>query len=254
MKNPSTTGGIFFASISYLPITIIMRNFILLFLFSIGCLAQNKERDNFYEEDDSVNLFAFVGKKISVTQFDPNAERPEKIVIDSVTREKTVWKTYSMDAGFRCKYVVLRNVFNKLQKDTVDFIAYDHYGRPGFEDCETVLLYISKSKDGTHFFHQKYQYDELFKKDGMLFGYFKFTIPEDFEVNSRLKHFKIDLKDTITYTLDGYSSYYRETHFPKPFYKIKKDKAIPVRGAGIEDLFLSKKRTRFEELFIKPKE
>ena len=69
-----------------------MKNLITYFLFlSLGCFAQNKVEDNFYEENTSVNLFAFVGKKISVIEFDPNAE---KVEIDSITGEKTIHKSY----------------------------------------------------------------------------------------------------------------------------------------------------------------
>jgi hypothetical protein len=50
-----------------------LKNFVSYFLFlSLGCFAQNKTEDNFYEENTSVNLFAFVGKKISIIEFDPN--------------------------------------------------------------------------------------------------------------------------------------------------------------------------------------
>ncbi|HWR32822.1 MAG TPA: hypothetical protein VN451_04825, partial [Chitinophagaceae bacterium] len=58
---------------------------------------------------------------------------------------------------------LIKAVFNDLDADTIDFIAYHHYGRPGFENFEFVLLYISKSDDGKYFFHQKYQFDVLFR-------------------------------------------------------------------------------------------
>ncbi len=128
--------------------------------------------DNFYSEDKNVNLFAFVGKKISVTEFDPNTEQKEIISTDSLTGEKIVRKSNIMDYGFRCKYLVLKNVYNHVENDTIEFIAYDHYGRPGFEKSEYVLLYISKSSEGNYYFHQKYQYDDLkLDTDNNFYGY-----------------------------------------------------------------------------------
>lgn len=138
----------------------------------ISCSSEKKMADNFYSENKNVNLFAFVGKKISVTQFDPNAEEKEVISTDSLTGEKIVKKSYIMDSGFRCKYLILKNVYNRLENDTVEFVAYDHYGRPNFEKSEYVLLYISKSSNGSSYFHQKYQYDDLkVDADKKFYGY-----------------------------------------------------------------------------------
>ncbi|MDX5345900.1 MAG: hypothetical protein LPJ89_07855, partial [Hymenobacteraceae bacterium] len=59
------------------------------------------------------------------------------------------------------KYRIIKPVFNDLKVDTIDFIAYDHYGRPGFEKSKNVILYISKSEKGDYYVHQKYQYDPV---------------------------------------------------------------------------------------------
>ncbi len=156
-----------------------MKNYLALILIYglVGCSTQkNTVSDDFYTEDKSVNLFAFVGKKISVIEFDPNAEKEEKISIDSATGEKIVQKSHIMDSGFKCKYIIQKNVFNRLDADTIDFVAYDHYGRPDFENSEFVLLYISKSQNGDYYYHQKYQFDDLrLNKEGIFYGY-TFTI------------------------------------------------------------------------------
>lgn len=152
-----------------------MKNYLMLLLVCglFGCSTQKKVvSDNYFAEDKSVNLFAFVGKKISVIEFDPNAEKEEKTSIDSITGEKKTDRSYVMDLGFRCKYLIQKNIFNKLETDTIDFIAYDHYGRPNFEKSEFVLLYISKSKKGNYYVHQKYQFDDLDRdSNGVFYGY-----------------------------------------------------------------------------------
>ena len=136
-------------------------------LILISCKSTKVEREaEFKMEDDSVNLYAFIGEKISVIEFDPNQNNTQ-IVIDSITGDTIRKVSYVMDNGFKNKYKVLKNVFNDLKTDTIEFVAYDHYGRPGFEYYKNVILYISLNKDKGHFYHQKYQYDPVEKtKDG----------------------------------------------------------------------------------------
>ncbi len=120
------------------------------------------QESEFKMEDDSVNLYAFIGEKISVIEFDPN-ENNTRIEIDSITGDTIRRMSYIMDNGFRNKYKVVKNVFNDLKTDTIDFLAYDHYGRPGFENYENVILYISLNKKKGHYYHQKYQYNPVKK-------------------------------------------------------------------------------------------
>jgi len=121
-------------------------------------------------KDESINLYAFIGEKISVTEFDPN-ENNTRIKIDSVSGDTIRRVSYVMDNGFKNKYRVVKNVFNSLQTDTIEFVAYDHYGRPKFENYENVILYISFNKEKGHYYHQKYLFDPLMKtKKGVLKG------------------------------------------------------------------------------------
>jgi hypothetical protein len=191
-----------------------MKNYLILLLIYglFGCSTQKKVvSDDYFVEDKSVNLFAFVGKKISVIEFDPNAEKEEKTSIDSVTGEKIIDRSYIMDLGFKCKYLIQKNVFNRLETDTIDFIAYDHHGRPNFEKTEFVLLYVSKSQKGNYYFHRKYQFYYLERNsDGVFHGYI--------------------------YTIKKSKKYIR--------YKNR-------RVASLETLFMEKKEEFFEDLFKK---
>lgn len=144
--------------------------FIITALSLISC--SSLRRDNFESSpiSEDVNLFAFVGKKIAVVKFDPNVVEPviweyDPETGDSVSRRKA----YIMDNAFRCTYQVVKQVYNKLQSDTIHFKAYDHYGRPGFEPYDYVLLYISKDTTGA-FYHQKYQFDPVRQRWGKLKG------------------------------------------------------------------------------------
>ena len=150
-----------------------MRNyiFILILIVLFGC-STPKQINDYYGENKEVNLYAFVGKKISVIEFDPNAEQIGVKVYDPKSGDTIIRKSHIMDGGFRCKYVIIKNVFNNPKVDTIDFIAYDHYGNPAFSEYETVLLYVSKSIQGNYYFHQKYQFDYLEKNsDGKFYGY-----------------------------------------------------------------------------------
>ncbi|WP_460219321.1 hypothetical protein [Psychroserpens sp. MEBiC05023] len=119
-------------------------------------------KSEFQFKDESKNLYAFIGKKISVTEFDPNENNMRKI-IDTITGDTLIRESYVMDRGFKAKYKVVINVFNDLKSDTIEFLAYDHYGRPTFENYENVLLYISLSKEKGNYYHQKYQFDPVEK-------------------------------------------------------------------------------------------
>lgn len=120
------------------------------------------KQSEFKISDDSVNLYAFIGEKISVIEFDPN-ENNTRIEIDSITGDTLLRVSYTMDNGFKNKYKVLKNVFNDLKTDTIEFIVYDHYGRPEFENYENVILYVSLNKEKNHYYHQKYQFDPVEK-------------------------------------------------------------------------------------------
>ena len=119
---------------------------------------------NASEKQDSINLNVFIGEKISVTEFNPNVNNIQ-IEIDSISGDTIQHINYVMDYAYNAKYKVLKNVFNDLNTDTISFVAYNHYGRPGFENYDYVLLYLSYNKEKEHYYHQKYLFDALKKQN-----------------------------------------------------------------------------------------
>ncbi len=119
---------------------------------------QNTQR---IKEDKEINLYAFIGKKISVKEF--KLESSETMEIDSVTGDTTEYINIVMDRAFKAKYKVIQNVFNKLPSDTVEFIAFDHYGQPKFKKHRYVMLYLSLDEKAGTYYHQKYQFDPVKK-------------------------------------------------------------------------------------------
>ena len=73
-----------------------------------------------YGVEDNNKLFAFVGQKIWVKPL-PSRQ-------------------YSFDNGFKAKYLILEKVFGDFVADTIEFVAYDHYGIPDFSKFKNVLL------------------------------------------------------------------------------------------------------------------
>lgn len=202
----------------------------------------------------NINLYAFVGKKISVTEFDPNINNEnistDKYKIDDETGDtlKVLKDHYIMDGAFLCKYEVIKKMFNYLESDTVEFIAYDHYGTPGFAYKDTVALYLSKSKDGSRYFHQKYQYDNVYKnKKGHYYSYPKFNGSESSETIQRMtsfdKTFSNEKYDVSQLNSDAVKKYY-----PKKFYKIENNFAIPIKGIYLNQLTNYRLSTTFKDL------
>ena len=137
--------------------------FIGFLIILVSCKSTKlRQESDFKMSNTSINLYAFIGEKISVTEFDPNKNNT-KIEIVSISGDTIKIVSYIMDNGFKNKYKVVKNVFNDLKTDTIEFVAYDHYGRPGFENYKNVILYISLNKKKNNYFHQKYQFDPVEK-------------------------------------------------------------------------------------------
>ena len=232
--------------------------FLLFLMVLLGCKSQLKNTSNtgeFVNENDSINLFAFIGEKISVIEFDPNADIEKRQAITKGIDEETgdsvniVQQHYIMDSGFRCKYKIVKNIFNHLPNDTIEFIAYDHYGKPGFAEKDTVILYLSKNKIENYYFHQKYQYDNVFKDEkGNYFSYPKFPGTHYSKYKDSINGFKINLKNE-KYILQDYLS--KETikaYYPKEFYKIKGKTAFPIKGIYLNELFNFRLKSMFKDL------
>ena len=133
----------------------------------LSCKTTKQHQSNeLLEIDKDINLYAFIGKKISMDEF----EVKNKIVyrVDSITKDTIKQISIAMDRGFNATYQVIKPVFNDLKVDTIQFKVYNHYGRPYFEKQKYVLLYISKDND--NFYLQKYQYDAVKKKKGTWAG------------------------------------------------------------------------------------
>lgn len=195
---------------------------LLLFLGNFG-FGQNLKSDS---------LYIFIGKKISVIEFDPN-ENSEKIVgkeFDAETGDSVnvVVKSWVMDQAFRCRYQVVKNLHNTLP-EVIEFDAYDHYGRPDFEQYDEVILYLRRKKNGK-FYHQKYTYNRIYMVNNELI-----TAPNFLHDDEKLA---LDKLKSIRFNEDKKIKFWRRLdkgYYPKPYFVNDKKYTYPQRGFRIAD-------------------
>jgi hypothetical protein len=176
-----------------------------------------------YGVNDNNRLFAFVGQKIWV---------------DSLPSRQ-----YSFDYGFKAKYLVLERIFGDFPSDTIEFVAYDHYGTPSFSKYKNALLYLSA--DSGTYYQQKYMYNDVYRtKDGRWAGTYA---SDDYEhgnnKRTKVKPIKIEFAEPVYYllkiiteegdTLTG--------TLPKPYFRTVGDTAFALYGNYINDLFILKR-------------
>jgi len=175
-----------------------------------------------YGANDSNRLFVFVGEKIEV--------------------EALPHKRYSMDNGFKAKYAILQKVYGDFPKDTIEFVAYDHYGIPAFSKFTNVLLFVSA--DSGTYYHQKYMFNDVYKtKDGRWAGTYTDDYEHEYNKHTKIKPVKIEFAEKVTYPTKKVDEEGRQLTFsyPKPYFKTVGDSAIAVYGNYIEDLFKLKR-------------
>jgi hypothetical protein len=199
------------------------KTFLLLLssIFANCCFSQNKD-----------SLYVFVGERISVNQFIPGD------TIISRNKDSSVTKRIYMDEAFKAKYKVLKNVFHQLNQDTVEFEAYDHYGKPPFANYKYVLLFITKSNG--KLYHEKYMYFEVYKtSDGKWASACDPDCTRFNEDYEKVKSIAMDIQfeKSVDFKLAKISSQNVELYYNAPNFRIERDKAIPIKGVYAEDLF-----------------
>lgn len=137
----------------------------------IGCKSNNVNSvTDIIIKNDSINLYAFIGKKIKFSQTLPD-EIKQWFEIDSITKDTIRYKTQNFDSKFEAKYKVVKNLFNDLKTDTIDFIVYDHFSLQRVDSSEYVILYIFLDKKSGIYYNYKYQFQPIEKaNDGTYIG------------------------------------------------------------------------------------
>jgi hypothetical protein len=185
------------------------------------CSAQNKD-----------SLYVFVGERISVHKFKQHVDPP---TVDPKTGDTLA--TIIFDESFKARYRVVQNVYNKYDKDKIEFEAFDHYGRPRFSKYKYVLLFVFKSHG--KFYHSKYLYFEVHPtKDGRWASACNLgsTMFVDDLDSSRAKAVPLEFRQPLSFKLKKVIPKARG-FYCEPYFRIKDNKAIPLKGTYVEDLF-----------------
>lgn len=185
------------------------------------------------EQKTATNYYIFIGQKIEVKY----EEQPYYCNV------------IMMDSQFKATYKVLDNVYGKFPQDIISFFAFDHYGTPKFSKYENVMLFVGEYCD--KFYHTKYQYFDVYKtKNG------KWATPGDpYKYNRYVKEKivkarKIKFNDDVVYDISNLTQKQVDKEYPKEYYKIIENKAIPIKGTYVSDLIKVKEGV-FKEFNIK---
>ncbi len=230
------------------------KSLCLIFLFYLPSVFSQEIADiDYYKKNDSINLFVFVGEKISIEEFDPNAGKPEKDTVIELDERggwiKRIGTNWIMDRAFRLKYRVLKKLYNDVKTDTVEFVAYDHYGEPPFAKFNTIILYLGRDEKNSSYYHKKYSYNPIYKsKDKEWVALLTFGNRRIIEESRLLRLRKIKLDESANIDVSDSGDLYVALTYPKPFYKIRHGKAIPIRGISIKELMEYRIKYFTEEL------
>lgn len=198
-------------------------------------------------QQKSDSLIVFVGKKIAVKEW---PLEPVKTVTDTATTAEGIVYTTSvalpMDTRYHAMYEILDLIHGSYERDTIGFTVYDHYGVPAFSGYENVLLFVV-NKDGK-LYHEKYQYFDLYKtKTGEWASpYHPAEYNHPYKDSITVKPEKISFEKDVWYStgkMNKKSIYFR---YPSKYYTFKANKAIPLYGNYVKDLFKLKQQTILE--------
>ncbi len=126
-----------------------------------------------------------------------------------------------MDNGFKVKYAILKKVYGDFPGDTIEFVAYDHYGIPPFSKFKNVLLYVS-AHSGIYY-HQKYMYNDVYKtKDARWAGtYAGDDYERAYNKQTKIKPIKINFTQKVAYPTKKADDEGRlfTLSYPRPYFK-----------------------------------
>jgi hypothetical protein len=178
-----------------------------------------------YEEctSPSGKMYVFVGEKISV---------------DLVER-KNYCNRFILDSEYGAKYKIVKNLYGDYRGDTIQFTAYDHYGKPPFSKHKHVLLFVTEYCG--KLIHEKYQYFDVYPTENGRWASpgnpWRFDRPDTTVVQGEVIPFG-------NLTFDKYlDKRYRNMKFNAPYFKIDGNCVVPIMGSYVEDLFEIKKKT-----------
>jgi len=83
-------------------------------------------------------IVAFIGQKTYVEKRNLDQYMDFKLPDGTIINRKIP----NRNDRFEARYDILSQVKGTIEADSIDFVAYDHFGRPSFPKFETVLLFL----------------------------------------------------------------------------------------------------------------
>lgn len=190
-----------------------------------GCTSRLHDPSSCMENPDAEGkLIVIVGEKIKITE-------AGDVDLGMLPFSK-----------FIAEYRVVEKVCGDYNKKNITFVAFDHYGFPGFGNYEHALLFLTTYKGDDTIYHQRYQYFPVYKtKDGRWAGSYQHM---EYKIDGTgIKPEKIEFAEEVSYSIEGLTRATRQKRYPEPYYRIDKGnkKAIAVFGNYVPELFQLKK-------------
>ncbi|HKH63821.1 MAG TPA: hypothetical protein VKA49_23460, partial [Flavitalea sp.] len=143
------------------------------------------------------------------------------------------------EARFSAKYRIVEKVCGNYAGDTITFDVIKLQHDSSFKRSKYLLLILTKdSGQNEEFVLWGDLYNDLFKTaNGQWVGPYSGQDIQYASGKSSLKPRRIKFSKEAFYNTTGMTREEIDITFPDPFYKIKKDKAIPILGNSITELF-----------------
>ncbi|MGH9196158.1 MAG: hypothetical protein ACRD1T_10510, partial [Acidimicrobiia bacterium] len=126
--------------------------------------------------------------------------------------------------------------FGTYGETEIQFIAFDHYGRPRFANHDTVMLYVSRYNG--RLIHEKYQFHNVYRTaDGRWAGC---GDPYQYEPEVQpgaLRAKSIDFRPKVTFSVSGLTPDEIEKRYPSEYFSWSGDVVACIAGAYAEELF-----------------
>lgn len=199
-------------------------------------------------QNRSDSLLVFVGEKIDVhySPEKPKVHPPEKAVIgENAVLLPRLPRAVDVpfDGRYAATYKIISTLHGSYTKDTIKFIAFDHYGMPEFSQFKNILLFVSSCRG--KLYHEKYQYFALYAtEDGKWASPYSSSDYEHPYKNSlTMKPQRIRFKYDLSFPLEGLASDVIAKRYPKPYYELRVGSAIAIYGKYADELFKLKQQT-----------
>jgi hypothetical protein len=140
------------------------------------------------------------------------------------------------DDKFTGKFKILKQFKGQLEENIINIDLYSHYGKPKLSKSKEYLLFVIKINGKYQLL--KYAFHQVYKTSNG-----KLAIPYDANEYrnqeiplTKIQAEKINFKHPPKFRIyKNDSDDWINRTFPKPYYLIENDKAIPIYGNSIEE-------------------